>query len=191
MDLLFYLVLIGIGVAADQGGGSMDEEFGLLDPPVVEDPGLMPEDTSEAPVEAPDVVEPPVATDSGFAAEDQTASGRMTTAGEVRPILSATRGSWVAVREWEGNDLLYFTNLLAWRCGLHQITYSVNGGPAEVLTAEPCYVDEGAPNALKVEGILPYVTLPLQSVQSVTVNVLYDDLSTDSADYTRDLIRID
>jgi hypothetical protein len=136
-------------------------------------------------------VEPPVdGSASGYVAEDQTATGRMTTASEVRPILTVTKSSWIAVREWEGQDLVYFTNLLAWRCGLHEIRYAVNGGPDEVLAAEPCYVDEGAPNALKVEAILPYISLPLGSVQEVTVTILYDDLSTDSADYTRQAIQL-
>jgi hypothetical protein len=162
---------------------------------MAEEPETVPEREAETAQPAPGfvAVAPPAAPPaeaSGLVAEDQTATGRMTTAGEVRPILTVTKGSWIAVRDWDGQDLLYFTNLLAWRCGLHRIEYSVNDGPAEVLEAEPCYTEEGAPNALKVQDIQPYLTLPLGSVQSVRVTVLYDDLSTDFADYARQQIQI-
>jgi hypothetical protein len=199
MDLLFYLLLIGAGVAADQSMDDAAGEFGDDVAAVAPDEPGLPELPELPSIEAPEVPADPAdgapaqpsVDAAGFVAEDQTVTGRMTTATEVRPILTATKGSWVAVREWDGNDLLYFTNLLAWRCGVHQVSYSVNGGPEEVLAAEPCYTDEGAPNALKVEDIQPYVTLPLQSLDTVTVTVLYDDLSTDSAEYRRDAIRID
>lgn len=110
-----------------------------------------------------------------------------TTAAEVKPILAATKASWIAVRAYEGNDLLYFTNALAWRCALTEIRYGVNGAAAEtVLAMEPCYEAEAAPNALKMDGgILPYVTLPLDSVQSVSVTLVFDDGTEDAAEYQR------
>ena len=63
------------------------------------------------------------------------------------------------MREWEGQDLIYFTNLLAWRCGVDSVAYGVNGAAAETaLAMEPCYEAEAQPNALKMDGgILPYV----------------------------------
>jgi hypothetical protein len=121
-------------------------------------------------------------------AEDQTPTGKMTTAAEVKPILSVTKPQWVAVREFDGKDLLYFTNLLAWRCGVLEIRYSVNGGPLTLFDAEPCHMDEATPNALKGDSI--YIELPLQSLQSLHVEVLYDDLSADAADYDRAAIQI-
>jgi hypothetical protein len=135
------------------------------------------EATAEATAEAPAT--------PAFEAEEQVATGKFLTALEVKPILGATRGNWIAVREYEGQDLLYFTHLLAWRCGLHQIRYTVNGGPEEVLEMEPCYVDTNAPGALKADQILPYLTYPLQSVETVEVHLVYDDNSEETASFAR------
>lgn len=115
------------------------------------------------------------------------AAQNFTTAAEVKPILGATKASWIAVRAYEGQDLLYFTNLLAWRCGVKAVAYGGNGAAAETaLPMEPCYEAEAAPNALKMDqGVMPYVTLTLDSVQSVTVLVTYDDGSSETVDYQR------
>lgn len=108
-----------------------------------------------------------------------------TTAAEVKPILTATKPQWIAVREWDGQDLVYFTNLLAWRCGVASVRYSLNGGEAQLLPLEPCHEGTATPNAMLAEDILPYITQPLGSVQSVTVSVTYDDDSADEATYDR------
>lgn len=126
-----------------------------------------------------------------YEAEPQVASGKFTTATEIKAILPHTKAQWIAVRPYEGQDLLYFTNLLAWRCGLHEIRYGVNGGDKQVLVMEPCYVNEVAPNALKVDqGVLPYVSLPLESVQTIELELLFDDLSEDRASYERAAVQI-
>lgn len=108
-----------------------------------------------------------------------------TTAAEVRPILGATKSSWVALREYDGNDLLYFTHLVAWRCGLTAVWYTVNGGEAEPWVMEPCYEAEPAPGAIKAEEHLPYVVFDLHSVQTVTVELEYDDGERGSAAFSR------
>lgn len=120
---------------------------------------------------------------SGLAAAQQ-----FTTAAEVKPILSATKKSWVAVREYDGKDLVYFTNLLAWRCGLDAIFFSVNGGPEERWKTEPCYDNEATPNAQKGQDFLPFTSLPLASVDSLSVRIVYDDGSEDRAKYARQAI---
>lgn len=114
----------------------------------------------------------------------------MTTAAEVRPILNATQGNWVAVREYNGQDLLYFTHLLAWRCGLEAIHFSINGGEERPFKAEPCYEDEATPNALKVTDLLPYQQFELQSVDTVEVRIVYDDGAETVAGYKRAQIQI-
>ena len=113
-----------------------------------------------------------------------------TTAAEVKPIVGAIKGQWIAVRPWEGKDLLYFTNLLSWRCGLNEIRYAVNSIVLQKLETEPCYENESAPNALKVEGILPYVSFPADSIETIIVEITYDDGTTDSASYDRAQVQI-
>lgn len=133
-----------------------------------------------------------VADTQARAPEPQVATGTFTTALEVKPILSMTKPNWIAVRLYEGQDLLYFSNLLGWRCGLWDIRYGINGAPADqLLRLEPCHPDMAAPNVMiEVTDYLPYVTYAPESVQSVTVEITYDDGTIDSADYDRNTVLI-
>ncbi len=140
---------------------------------------------------------PPVVEGSGDLAvmgdpEPQIPTGKFTTAVEVKPILGMTKDNWVAVRAYEGQDLLYFSHLLAWRCGLWDISYGVNGAPAEtVVGMEPCHEDTAQPNSLMDVINYPiYATLPLDSVETVYVEVVFDDGTTDFAQFNRSEILI-
>lgn len=116
-------------------------------------------------------------------------SQNFTTAGEIRMILDATKGNWVAVREFDGNDLVYFTHLEAWRCGLDGVNYGVNSEVADqIWELETCYEDEPSPNVMKEEGRLPYITLPLNSVKTLIIELMYDDGETDVVTYERSKI---
>ena len=125
-----------------------------------------------------------------LAAAAPASAQNFTTAAEVKPIVGAIKGQWVAVRPFQGKDLLYFTNLLTWRCGLSEIRYAVNSIVLEKLQTEPCYENESAPNALKIEGILPYVSFPADSIETIIVEITYDDGTTDSASYDRAQVQI-
>jgi len=117
--------------------------------------------------------------------EDQTPTGKFTTATEVKPILSVTKPQWVAVRDYDGKDLLYFTNLLAWRCGLHQVSYGVNGAAEQPLEFEECHLETAQPNALTMETVMPFLTFDAGTVNSLSVTVVYDDGTIDNASYQR------
>jgi len=116
------------------------------------------------------------------------AAQQFTTAQEVKPMLDFTRSDWVAVREYNGNDQLLFTQILAWRCGLDRISYAINDQKRKRLKIEPCYEGETRPNAIKAKDILPYVMFPVGTVETVTVWLNYDDGSTDKEDYRRTAI---
>lgn len=124
--------------------------------------------------------------------EPQVATGKYTTALEVRPILGMTKTSWVGIREFEGQDLVYFSHLMAWRCGLWDIRYGINGAPAtNVVPMEPCNEEYAQPNMmLDAENFLPYVRYPLGSVESVTVEIVYDDGTSESGTFQRNEVRI-
>ncbi|MFW2544580.1 hypothetical protein ACN2XU_18245 [Primorskyibacter sp. 2E107] len=137
-----------------------------------------------APATAPALTAAPDATPQ-YRAESQVPTGRFTTATEVRPILDATRANWVAVREYDGKDLVYLTHLLSWRCGLVAIHVSLNGGPLEAWPMEACHEDTNAPNALTGDATAIYRGYPLGSVETITVGITYDDLTADTATFDR------
>jgi hypothetical protein len=118
-------------------------------------------------------------------AEPQVATGRFTTALEVKPILSATKTAWVAVREYGGQDLLYVTHLWAWRCGLLEMKIGINGNPPEVWPMPDCHLDQPSPGAILESDGLPYREFGLNSVHLIEVVLTYDDLSTESQKFSR------
>ena len=134
------------------------------------------------PGEAPDPVTAAAPT-TELLAEDQTPTGRFTTATEVKPILQATRANWIATRDWDGQDLVYVTHLWAWRCGLVQMEVSINGGPMDVWALPECHEDQPAPNAVTDADGLPYRGFPSGSVDRIDVKITYDDLTTDAASF--------
>ncbi len=118
------------------------------------------------------------------------AHAQMVDAAQIRPILDATKNSWVAVREWKGQDLVYFTHLLSWRCGLKRIQYGINSASVDRNWAFiPCDETSSNPMALP-SGQKIYDSLDLNSVQSITVKITYDDGGVDTVTYTRDAVKI-
>ncbi len=118
-------------------------------------------------------------------AEPQTPTGRFTTATEVKPILNATRGNWISVREFDGKDLLYVSHLWSWRCGLLEIKVGINGDEPKVWPMPKCRLNLPAPTTLWGGDGLPYREFVLGSIELIEVLLTYDDLSTDSAKFNR------
>jgi len=115
-----------------------------------------------------------------FAPSDQAAAGPFTTAGEVKPILAATRANWVSVREYQGQDLLYVTHLWSWRCGLDAIRIGINGAAPQNWPLPDCHLDQAAPNAILEGDGPPYKAYPLQSIQNISIDVFYDDQTVET-----------
>ena len=139
---------------------------------------------------APEVILPGQTLAEQFASrepEPQMATGKFTTAIEIKQIMLMTKGSWVAIGANDGNDLLYFTHLLSWRCGMWAIRYGLNGEPAtNEVPLEPCHEDTTSPNAMRdMDNFPPYVILPPNSIESVYVEIVFDDGTTDFAVFPR------
>lgn len=131
-----------------------------------------------------------VAPESGLVAEPQVPTGKFTTAVEIKPILGATRSNWIGVREFDGQDLLYVTHLWSWRCGLIELRIGINGAPPEVWPLPTCHEDQPAPNAILEQDGLPYGVFTLGSVQTIDVELTYDDLTTERARFERHAVKI-
>ena len=123
-------------------------------------------------------------------ASGASAQGKFLTAAEVKPILNATKNSWIAVREYNGKDLLYFTHLLSWRCGLTAIQYGVNSDLATLaLPVEACDEEARTPAALSDTQPI-YAEFAPKSIYFVTVKIIYDDGTTDQMTYKRKAVEI-
>ncbi len=128
---------------------------------------------------------------TGLEPEDQTPAGKFTTAAEVGPILEMTKGNWAAVREYNGQDLVYFSHILGWRCGLKAAKFSINDAPLQDLEMPDCHMKFQQPNALiDNEALMTYRSYELGSVKSVRVDVLLDNLTTQSVTLLRENIMI-
>jgi hypothetical protein len=116
-----------------------------------------------------------------------------TEAAQARPILGMTRANWIAVRAFNGQDLLYFTHLASYRCALSEIRYGVNGdAPDLIYQPEPCYRDEATPYAIKPDsGVQVYVAFPLDHIRTVTVRITYADGVQETATFDRSGALID
>ncbi|MBI1494416.1 MULTISPECIES: hypothetical protein [Rhodobacterales] len=112
------------------------------------------------------------------------AADNFTTAGEVRPILTATRSGWVSLRESGGQDVLDFQQIAAWRCGLRAVHYRVNSGGEQALAMESCYEGDPRPNAIR-DTSRWMMGHGGGSVQSVSVRIIYDDGREDSVQLSR------
>lgn len=144
-------------------------------------PSPAPEITAET--EAPPAFLAPAA--PALKAEPQVPTGRFTTATEVKPILNATRGNWIMVRDFNGQDLVYVTQIWSWRCGLLELKVGINGATPETWPLPPCHEDQATPNTILETDGLPYRAFPKGSVAMVEVQMTFDDLTTDGGKFNR------
>ena len=109
------------------------------------------------------------------------AQGDLTQAPGAAMIHQAIKAQMISFKQEGDVDFVYFTNLLAWRCGVAQILVGLNGAPPTIpYPMEPCWRDLREPNSLKMEDpAFPiYLKMPAGSAQTMTLRIIYEDGKT-------------
>jgi len=93
-------------------------------------------------------------------------------AGQEKKLLSMTRGNWAYFRDYNGRQLIYFTHLEAYRCGIGQVRYSLNSDALDKeWKLQPC--DPSKPHNITTDK--PYISLPLGAAKTVAVQLTFND----------------
>jgi hypothetical protein len=103
-----------------------------------------------------------------------TAAGAQGLVGQEKQILPMTKANWIAFRDYDGKQWIYFTHLLAYRCGLAEIRYSADSDALDRTFPLPA-CDPQRPNAIDPIADPPYLTLAPGSVAEILVRVVYAD----------------
>ncbi|MGV6849488.1 MAG: hypothetical protein ACWA5A_14035 [Marinibacterium sp.] len=115
----------------------------------------------------------------------QGGAARFTTAEEVGPILDATRNNWVAVREYDGKDWVYVTQLFSMRCAMIGIGVGINGQKPQAWPMPDCHYEYASPFVLLDDDPLPARSYPPGSIQQIDVLILMADGSTKTGTFSR------
>ena len=92
--------------------------------------------------------------------------------GQEPKVLDMTRGSWAYFRDYNGRQLVYFTHLEAYRCGIAAVRYSLNSDALDRdWMLQPC--DPKKPHSITTDK--PYIALPLGAAKSITVQLTFKD----------------
>jgi hypothetical protein len=91
-----------------------------------------------------------------------------------KQIVPLIKANWVAFRNYSGRQFIYFSNLLAYRCGLGEIRYSVNSDALDrTFPLPPC--NPAQPRALDTVRYPPFVTLAPGTASQVAVQATFKD----------------
>ncbi len=91
---------------------------------------------------------------------------------QIKQILNLTKNSWVAFRDYNGRQWIYFTHLESYACGIRQVRYSINSDALDrTWELQPC--NPKNPNAITKDAI--YLNLPLGTARSVAVKLTFND----------------
>lgn len=102
-------------------------------------------------------------------------------AGMEPKILDLTRASWAYFRNFNGQQLIYFTHLESYRCGIDRVSYSLDSDALDrEWRLQPC--DPARPNEITADK--PYIALPPGTAGSITLQLTFRDGSKS------DLVRI-
>jgi len=91
---------------------------------------------------------------------------------QMKQILNMTQNNWVSFRDFNGKQLIYFTHLESYSCGIKEVRYSINSDDLDkIWELPPC--DSKNPMAITKDII--YLTMPLGTAKSIAVQVTFTD----------------
>ena len=91
-----------------------------------------------------------------------------------KTALEATKRNWVAFRNYNGRQLVYFTHLMSWHCAITSIRYRYNGeNDWNTWPVPEC--NEDLPYAVNPETDKLYERFKLGAIKTVTVEVTLKD----------------
>ncbi|NOR56016.1 MAG: hypothetical protein GQ531_07385 [Sulfurovum sp.] len=91
---------------------------------------------------------------------------------QMKKILGMTQNSWVSFRDFNGKQLIYFTHLEAYTCGIKEVHYSINSDTLDkVWTLAPCKSD--GISTIKKDLIM--LRLELGTAKSIDVQLTFID----------------
>jgi len=91
---------------------------------------------------------------------------------QIKQILNMTRSNWISFRNFNGRQLIYFTHLETYTCGIKEVHYSINSNALDkTWTLQPCNPQK--PGVVEKERI--WLSFPLNSVKSAAVQLTFAD----------------
>jgi hypothetical protein len=91
---------------------------------------------------------------------------------QMKQILNMTQNNWVSFRDFNGKQLIYFTHLESYTCGIKEVRYSINSDELDkVWELQPCDIK----NPMVVTKDIIYLTMPLGTAKSIAVQVTFTD----------------
>jgi hypothetical protein len=102
---------------------------------------------------------------------------------QVKNILKITGDNWIVFRDFNSRQLIYFTHLISWKCGIREIQYSLNNDSlSERFPVPEC--NKLLPNNIGANDKI-LLERKLNSVTSVAVRLLFDDDTTSATNIYR------
>lgn len=91
---------------------------------------------------------------------------------QMKQILNMTQNNWVSFRDFNGKQLIYFTHLESYTCGIKAVHYSINTDRLDKKW-ELQVCDSKNPMAVTKEII--YLIMPLGTAKSIAVQLTFMD----------------
>jgi hypothetical protein len=91
---------------------------------------------------------------------------------QIKQILNMTKDNWIGFRDYDGRQLIYFTHLETYKCGIERVRYSINSDTLDqIWELQKC----DPKNPLKITKEIIYLTLPLGTAKSIAVKLTFSD----------------